>query len=145
MDYSKLSWYICRNEPTLLSKALEEATEDVDIFWHDNEFLKVSIGHNFVQITAVLIEYYEKKYLQGDSHSHEYIYKKNQLQDAIQEAIDSTCHDISPETMAIVGKYIRQEDDDKSSTADLDSLPDPSGDYEDEDVVGVLGKQNDEI
>jgi len=144
MDYSRLLDFCCWDWEDSVKKSLEEAKElgeNVDLFYKDNTIFLIVFAHNRAKVLKVLLDYYEEKYLQGDEHSREYIFRKKLLQEGIQEAWDA--YDPSPEIEALIKKYIpaEKDTDETDSTADLDDLSDPTGDYEDaKEALSVGGE-----
>lgn len=134
MNYSRMASSCANGDDEWVKKSLDKAKElgeDVDIFYSDYTFFRCIFARNYHKVLKLLLDYYEEKYLQGDEHSQEYIFRKKLLQEGIQEAWDA--YDPSPEIEALIKKYMpaEKDTDETDSTADLDDLPDPTGDYED--------------
>jgi len=136
MDYDLLILYYKLRDVKKVSEILqkaEEAGEVVDILYDENYFIGLAIAHQYVGVLKVLVKYYERKYLTDEiekSNYHEYLYRKQLLSDAIENAIDSTFTEPTPEVLEIIKPYMPVKNDDSDSTAGFDAEPDPTGDYE---------------
>jgi len=164
MDYYKLLDYCRYDWGKEIKRLLENSKESVDIFWHENELLKVVANFGKVAALNALVGYYEKHILKlkhvviDDKYedeldldpehedwlqSGEYLHSRALLETAVQDVIDST-DELPEEVMAIIEKYM-QKDDDSSSQAVVDDEPDSFDCEELEEVSAVSDYSSDEF
>lgn len=164
MDYYKLLDYCRYDWGKEIKRLLENSKESVDIFWHENELLKVAANFGKVAALNALVGYYEKHILKlkhvviDDKYEDEpeldpdyevwlqsdkYLHAKVCLEEAVQDIIDST-DDLPKEVMEIIGKYI-PKDDDSSSQAGFEDEPDSFDCEELEEAAALLCYSSDEF
>lgn len=118
ITHIKLSNYCSWDQSENVDRILNQST-DIDLTYNDNIYFKLTIKHNNTKILGILLNYYEKTQLQGDSNSLEYKIAKHKLQTVLQEAVNSV--DISEEMQIVLDKYLPKEED---SDLELDDLED---------------------
>jgi hypothetical protein len=111
---------LCRwNKTEKVKYFLEKSPVAIDILDDQGLFFRLAISSNNVAMLDTLLEYYKKTQLQSDSNTLEYKVAKYNIQQILQDAIDT--FNVSEEIQKIVDMYIPKETDNEQ---DLDELED---------------------
>ena len=122
ITHIKLSNYCGWDQSGNVDRILNQYT-DIDLTYDNNIYFKLAIKHNNTKILGILLEYYEKTQLKGDSNSLEYKVAKHKLQTVLQDAINSV--DISEEMQVVLDKYLPKEEDSDQELDDLEDIQIP--------------------
>ena len=121
MNPQKALLYRCADsECERVARILKE-NQCLDLTYYEGDYFVIAVKDNNIEILMMLLKYYRKHKLQGDSNSLEYKVAKYKLIEVLKNALNWVGYCISDEMKNILSQYIPIEEDSESEQ-DLEEL-----------------------